>query len=106
MSTAPDMGQGEHTLSRAAGLVADARSDLDGLNRRLDGQVAGLQGRWTGAGGSAFFALHRAWTERQASIAATLDAFEASLRSTERDNLATDDAQSAHYHRTAARLGG
>jgi ESAT-6 family protein len=106
MSSAPEMGQGEHTLSRAAGLVSEARSDLDALNRRLDGQVAGLQGRWTGAGGSAFFALHRAWTERQTSITAALEAFEASLRATERDNLGTDDAQSAHYHRTAARLGG
>lgn len=106
MSSAAEMGQGRQTLSRAAGLVAGARADLDGLSRRLDGQVAGLQGQWTGSGGSAFLSLHRAWTERQATITGALDSFEAALRATERDNLGTDEAQSAHYRRTAARLGG
>jgi len=102
---APEMGQGERTLTRAAGLVAEARTDLDGLSRRLDGQIAGLQGRWAGAGATAFFALHRVWTERQHVITRALDDFESALVSTERDNLATDDAQSATYHRTAGRLG-
>ena len=104
-NSAPEMGQGERTLTRAAGLVADAKTDLDGLSRRLDAQVAGLQGRWAGAGASAFFALHQAWTEKQTVITGALHEFEASLTSTERDNLATDDAQSAHFRRTAGRLG-
>lgn len=106
MQHAAEMGQGEHTLSRAAGMVADAQHDLDGLSRRLDAQVAGLQGGWSGAGGTAFFALHQAWTERQSAITSALAGLEAGLRSTERDNVATDQDQSAHYHRTAARLGG
>ena len=55
-NSAPDMGQGEGTLTRAASMVADAKADFDGFSRRLEGQVAGLQGRWTGAGASAFFA--------------------------------------------------
>ncbi len=104
-NTAPEMGQGEKTLTRAAGLVADAKTDFDGFSRRLDAQIAGLQGRWAGAGATAFFALHRAWTEKQDVITRALNEFEASLVSTERDNVATDDAQSALYHRTAGRLG-
>ncbi len=104
-NTAPEMGQGEKTLSRAAGLVADAKADFDGFSRRLDAQIAGLQGRWAGSGATAFFALHRAWTEKQEVITRALNGFEASLGSTERDNVATDDAQSGLYHRTAARLG-
>ena len=106
MEHAAEMGQGEHTLSRAAGMVTEARSDLDGRSRRLDGQVAGLHGGWTGVGGSAFFALHRAWTERHATITGALAGLEESLRSTERDNLGTDEAQSVRYRRTAGRLGG
>jgi WXG100 family type VII secretion target len=104
-NTAPEMGQGEQTLSRAAGLVADAKTDFDGFSRRLDAQIAGLQGRWAGAGATAFFALHRAWTEKQDVITRALNEFEASLAATERDNVATDDAQSALYRRTAGRLG-
>ena len=41
---APEMGQGERTLTRAAGLVADAKADFDSMSRTLDGQIAGLQG--------------------------------------------------------------
>ena len=58
-----------------------------------------------GRAATAFFALHRAWTEKQDVITRALNEFEASLVSTERDNVATDDAQSAPYHRTAGRLG-
>jgi WXG100 family type VII secretion target len=104
-NSAPEMRQGERTLTRAAGLVADARTDFDGFSRRLDAQLAGLQGRWAGAGATAFFALHRAWTEKQSVITSALHEFEASLTATERDNVSIDDAQSAHYHRTAGRLG-
>jgi WXG100 family type VII secretion target len=104
-NNAVEMGQGEQTLTRAAGMVADARTDFDGFSRRLDGQIAGLQGRWVGAGAAAFYALHRAWTERQTVITGALNDFEAALVSTERDNVATDDAQSATYRRTAGRLG-
>jgi WXG100 family type VII secretion target len=104
-NSAPDMGQGQGTLTRAAGMVAEAKTDFDGFSRRLEGQIAGLQGRWTGAGATAFFALHQAWTEQQNVITRALGEFEASLASTERDNVATDEAQSATYHRTAGRLG-
>ena len=105
MSYAPEMGQGEGTLSRAAGLVADARADFDVLSKSLEQQILAQQGAWVGAGGSAFFTLHRAWTDRQRAITGALAEFEASLTSTERDNLRTDEAQSASYHRVAGRLG-
>lgn len=99
------MGQGAGTLSRAAGLVAQARQDLDDVSRRLDGQVAGLHGRWVGAGASAFVLLHQAWTERQGRIVAGLDGFAGALTATERDTRATDEAMSTGYRLAAERLG-
>ena len=102
---APEMGQGERTLTRAAGLVADARQDFEGLSRALEGQIAGLQGKWAGAGGTAFFSLHTAWTEKQKVITNALNEFEASLTSTERDNVSTDDTQSSNFNNYASRLG-
>ncbi|MBZ5739032.1 WXG100 family type VII secretion target [Nocardioides mangrovi] len=102
---APEMGQGERTLSRAAGLVTQAKQDFDSLSKALDGQIAGLQGKWAGAGGTAFFTLHQAWTEKQTVITNALNDFEASLTSTERDNMSTDDTQSANYNKVAGRLG-
>ena len=104
--SAAEMGQGEGTLTKAAGLVSDAKADFDRLALQLDGQIQGLQGKWAGAGGSAFFGLHQAWQEKQKVIVSALNEFEASLTSTEKDNISTDDAQSANYTRTAGRLGG
>lgn len=105
MSSAPEMGQGEGTLSRAAGLVAQAKADFDVLSNRLEQQILGQQGAWVGAGGSAFFRLHQAWTDRQRAITGALHEFEASLTSTEKDNLRTDEAQSSTFSRVAGRLG-
>lgn len=101
-----EMGQGEGTLTRAADLVAAAKQDFDRLSGKLDAQIQGLRGRWAGAGGQAFFTLHQVWTEKQKVIVSALSEFEASLRSTETDNVSTDEAQSATYTRTVGRLGG
>lgn len=103
--SAVEMGQGEGALSRGAALVAGAKVDLDRMSTRLDGQIQGLRGRWIGSGGTAFFTLHQAWIEKQQAIVRALDDFESALVTTERDNLSTDEAQSAGYGRTTSRLG-
>jgi WXG100 family type VII secretion target len=96
---------GEGALTRAAQLVAAARQDFDRMSRELDGQIAGLRGRWAGAGGEAFFALHLAWTERQGRVVAALDGFEDSLVGTGRDLAATDTTQAAGFAGFQGRLG-
>jgi len=105
MSNAPEYGQGEGTLSKAAGLVTDARADFNKIADKLSGQISGVQGKWGGQGASAFFILHNAWTEKQQVIVDALEEFSASLHSTERDNVATDDAQQASYSSLHGRLG-
>jgi WXG100 family type VII secretion target len=105
MTGAAEMGQGEGTLTKAAGMVAEARQDFQSMSSTLDGQIAGIQGKWAGAGGSAFFALHQAWTEKQRVITNALNEFEASLTSTEKDNMNTDQSQSANYNKMSGRLG-
>lgn len=103
---ANEMLAGEGTLARAAGMVADAKVEFDQLSAGLSDRIMGAQGRWQGAGGSAFFGLHQAWTDKQKVIVAALNEFEANLRGTQSANLATDDnamsAQNANLHR----LGG
>ena len=100
-----DYGQGEGTLSAAMGHVAAARSDFTGLAAQLEARIEGQMGHWEGGGARSFFALHRAWTDRQRAIVGALDRFADALRSTEADNVATDDAQSAAMVRLQGRLG-
>lgn len=100
-----DYGQGEKTLSKAAGLVSAAKGDFDKLSSKLDTQIQGLQGKWVGSGGTAFFALHTAWLEKQKTIVNALNGFEQSLMSTEKDNISTDDTQSANFSKVSGRLG-
>lgn|SRR5215212_8875926 len=105
MASAPEMGQGQGTLSTAAAMVAEARHDLDRLDGELGQHLAEARSVWCGAGSSAFQALGHAWAERQQVIVGALDHFEEALRSTERDNTGTDESQSAGFARTQHRLG-
>lgn len=104
MSNAPEYGQGQGTLTRAAGLVSDARADFTSLSAKLTDQISAVQGKWGGQGASAFFILHQTWSEKQKTIVGALDEFASSLTVTERDNLNTDDEQSAGFGRLSSRL--
>jgi uncharacterized protein YukE len=100
------MRAGDQTLSRAAGMVNTARSDFDRLSAALSDNIIAQQSRWQGQGGRAFFNLHQAWTDKQNRIVRALNEFEASLQSTERDNVNTDQSQSDYMNRNHHRLDG
>ena len=100
-----EMGMGEGTLTKAAQLVSGAKQDFDRMSGELEGQIADLRGKWAGAGGQAFFVLHQAWTEKQKVIVDALDDFSASLTTTEKDNVSTDESQNASYTNLSGRLG-
>lgn len=101
-----EMGMGAGTLGRGADLVGGARSDFDRMSAELDHEIDQLRSQWQGAGGRAFFVLKDAWRDRQARVVAALDGLAGALRDTERDVLATDEAQAAGYHQDLGRLGG
>jgi uncharacterized protein YukE len=99
------MGQGQGTLSRAAAMVDEARCDFEHLDGQLAQHLAEVRTAWRGDGSRAFQALGQAWSHRQHAIVSALRSFEEALRSTEHDNLRTDDAQSSSFTRTQHRLG-
>ena len=102
----PEMRAGDRTLSRAAGMVATAKSDFDRLSATLSDNLVAQQAKWQGQGGRAFTNLHQAWTEKQNRIVQALNEFEAALTSTERDNINTDQAQSDFMAKNHSRLDG
>lgn len=106
MSNAPEYGQGAGTLKRAATLVSDARADFTTISGRLTDQIAAVQGKWGGAGASAFFTLHQAWTEKQGVIVKALDDFSNSLGVTENINTDNDQTQGSNFGRLTSKLGG
>lgn len=105
MAHANNFGQGDGTLGRAAAMVTQAKADFLTTSTQLSGRIQGMQSQFQGQGGSSFFLLHQAWTERQRTIVEALDRFAESLVATERDNLATDEAQSTVMRSLAGRLG-
>lgn len=100
-----DYGMGEDTLVKAADMVRNAKADFDRLAGQLEGQIQGLQGRWAGQGGRAFFQVHQAWSEKQRIVVKALDDFEQSLVSTDKDAKATDEASSSSMANINSRLG-
>ena len=103
-SNANEMLAGEQVLSRAASMVAAAKADFIRDAANLENQINGLRGRWQGAGGNAFFALHQAWTEKQRTILGALERFEGSLRSAEQINTSADHEPEANQAHLAGRL--
>jgi uncharacterized protein YukE len=102
----PEMRAGDQTLSRAANMVATAKADFDRLSSTLSDNLLAQQAKWQGQGGKAFTNLHTAWTEKQNRIVRALNEFEASLTSTEKDNVNTDQAQSDYMAKNHSRLDG
>ncbi len=97
--------QGAGTLSAAAESVSRARADVDRLSATLADQLAGLHGRWSGRGGTAFGSLQRAWTERHRVVVGALERFDAALRTTEREVVGVDEEQGSAYAALVGRLG-
>lgn len=100
-----DYGQGQDTLSKAAGMVQTAKAELDKTGSTLESNLSPTKSSWVGQGGQAFTQLYEAWLAKQKQIVKTLDEFEQSLRSTEKDNISTDESQSANMSKIHGRLG-
>ena len=105
MGSATEFGQGEQVLTRAAGMVAEARADFEGHAKTLSGQIDAIRNRWGGAGASAFFVLHQAWTEKHQVVISALDKFALDLVDTERDNTRVDDEAGAFMNNLINKLG-
>jgi WXG100 family type VII secretion target len=105
-SASNEMLAGNQTLTRAAGMVAGAKTDFDRLSGNLSDQILGMASRWQGAGGLAFQNLHTAWQEKQAVIVRALNDFENSLVTTDRDFTTTDDTQAQTSNLNLGRLDG
>jgi WXG100 family type VII secretion target len=105
MSETGDYGQAAGALTRAAGLVTEAKADFTRLSTTLGSQIQGMQTAWAGDGAAAFFRLHQAWTDKQATIVSALDEFADSLVLTERDNVANDEQQASNMTSLLNRLG-
>lgn len=99
-----EFGQGEGVLTRAAGMVADARTDFHTISRQLTDQISAVRSQWGGQGATAFFALQQAWTEKQQVIVDALNEFETSLGVTEKDNIRVDENEGVNYANLTARL--
>jgi len=105
MFEAGEYGQATGALTKAAGLVTDAKADFIGLSNKLSGEINQMQGKWAGQGGSAFFVLHQTWNEKQRTIVNALDEFAESLTLTERDNVSNDEQQMSNMNNLLNKLG-
>ena len=98
-------GQTEKALSKGADYVDQARADVKNKFCVLTGNIQTMMGGWGGQGATAFNNLMIAWNEKQDTILKALDQLSASMKETERDNVSTDESQSATHANLQGRLG-
>ena len=99
-------GQTEKALSKGADYVDQARGDVKNKCGVLSGQIQTLMAGWGGQGATAFNNLMISWDQKQETILKALDQLSASMKETERDNVSTDESQSATHANLQGRLGG
>ncbi len=100
-----NLSQTEKALSKGAGFVKEARSEVKNQCIKVDDQVKEMMGGWGGQGATAFGNLMVAWQEKQNTILTALDQLAQSMEETEKDNVATDQAQSDSHATLQNRLG-
>ncbi|MCY7400211.1 MAG: WXG100 family type VII secretion target [Nocardioides sp.] len=98
-------GQTEKALSKGADYVDQARGDVKNKCGVLTSDIQTMMAGWGGQGASAFNNLMIAWNEKQETILKALDQLSASMIETEKDNIATDEGQSAAAVNLQGRLG-
>ncbi len=98
-------GQTEKVLSRSADRVDQARGDVTNKCGVLSANIATMMAGWGGQGASAFTNLMISWDQKQETILKALDQLSASMKETERDNVSTDENQSAAHVNLQGRLG-
>lgn len=102
---AGEVSAADGALKAGAARVAQTRAELKQQLKALEGNLAGIGGRWKGQGAVAFSALMVRWNEDANKIINSLDVFEANLLSSQSTYTAADDAQAASMSRLSGRLG-
>ena len=98
-------GQTEKALSKGADYVDQARGDVKNKCGVLSSNIQTMMAGWGGQGASAFNNLMISWDQKQETILKALDQLSASMKETERDNVSTDENQSATHTNLQGRLG-
>lgn len=100
-----EMFQTERALKDAATRVSDAHGDVNSRCQKLTGEVSQMMSGWGGQGATAFNNLMTAWQDKQRQILSAMDMLRQSLEATDKDNVATDEAQSSAHVNLLNRLG-
>src|SRR4029078_1568159 len=90
-------GQTEKGLSKGADYVDQARGDVKNKCGVVSGTIQTVMAGWGGQGAPAFNNLMISWDQKQETILKALDQQSASMKETERDNVSTDESESANH---------
>ena len=82
----------EGALRAGASAVSTCKANIDARTKDVRNEIAQLSGMWTGAAASAYNNMMTAWDEQARKLNDGLIALEDSLRSTEKDQAATEEA--------------
>ncbi len=100
-----NLSQTEKALSKGAEFVNTARGDVKTKCNTVSDRVNEMMAGWGGQGATSFGNLMVAWQDKQEQILKALDQLAASMQETEKDNVATDQAQSDSHLNLQGRLG-
>ena len=102
---ASELSAGDGALKAGADAVSQARTELTGQTKALEGKLSGIGSAWQGQGAIAFQSLMNRWREDTTKLISSLDVFETNLRSSQTTYTAADDTQSSTFSKFSGMLG-
>lgn len=96
----------EGALRRGQQAVGEAKAGIDQRTKQVRGEIEQLRGFWTGAAANSFTQLMQRWDAETVKLNNVLVELESSLRGTEQDQAATEEAHQQAISGLGAMMGG
>ena len=97
---------GAGAIAKSAGIVDQARTDLNTKLNALQGQMEQVKAHWEGAGAGAFQSVQVAWTTQAKDLVDILDHFRENLVTNDKQYTSDDQMSSDLLSKYTSQMGG
>lgn len=94
----------QEAMAKGAAAIEDASAQIDGILKKLDGEIQIMFGGWKSNAASSFGALHTAWVSNQTKLTTSLREMQEALVATNRTYMQQEESQASAFGHIAQGL--
>jgi WXG100 family type VII secretion target len=97
-------GVEQEAMAKGAQAIEDASIQIDGLLKKLDGEVQTMFGGWASEAQRSFAVLHSNWVSQQTKLTTSLREMQEALVATNRAYMQQEESQSSAFGKISGQL--